>query len=422
MRAEFNHVSAEQIRAAVAPHLGEGFFAIDLADARAAVAKLPWVERAEARKRWPDAIELTVYEQQPYARWGNDRLINRHGKVFSVAGAEGLQGLPELSGPDDRLEDVIRFHADCLKEFSGSGLIVTAVALSPRGGWKLTLANGAQHRGRPRSAARTSETFPRCVAEARRGPQRHAGVCRSALRQWICVALGQCARAESRAGCSAGATRHRRTGLRKYRLLARACRFAHSEFRIPTPGFPHMNRKSEKNLIVGLDVGTSKIVAIVGEHAPGEAVEIIGIGSHPAHGLKRGVVVDIESTVHSIQRAVEEAELMAGCQIRSVYASIAGSHIKDENSHGTAPIRDKEVSVGDLDQVLNSAKAVAIPADRSVLYTEAQEYVIDGQEGIRHPVGMSGVRLEANVHLVTGAASAIQNITKCINRCGLAGR
>lgn len=143
VRAEFNHVSAEQIRAAVAPHLGEGFFAIDLADARAAVAKLPWVERAEARKRWPDAIELTVYEQQPYARWGSDRLINRHGKVFSVAGAEGLQGLPELSGPDDRLDDVIRFHADCLKEFSGSGLIVTAVALSPRGGWRLTLANGA---------------------------------------------------------------------------------------------------------------------------------------------------------------------------------------------------------------------------------------------------------------------------------------
>ena len=143
VRAEFNHVSAEQIRAAVASHLGEGFFAIDLADVRAAVAKLPWVEHAEARKRWPDAIELTVYEQQPYARWGADRLINRHGKVFSVAGAEGLQGLPELSGPDDRLDDVIRFHADCLKEFSGSGLIVTAVALSSRGGWKLTLANGA---------------------------------------------------------------------------------------------------------------------------------------------------------------------------------------------------------------------------------------------------------------------------------------
>jgi len=143
VRAEFNHVSAEQIRAAVAPHLGEGFFAVNLADVRSAVAKLPWVERAEARKRWPNAIELVVYEQQPYARWGSDRLINRHGRVFSVAGAEGLQGLPELSGPDDRLDDVIQFHADCLKEFSGSGLIVSAVALSPRGGWTLKLASGA---------------------------------------------------------------------------------------------------------------------------------------------------------------------------------------------------------------------------------------------------------------------------------------
>ena len=143
VRAEFNHVSAEQIRAAVAPHLGEGFFAVNLADVRAAVAKLPWVEHAEARKHWPDAIELVVYEQQPFARWGAERLINRHGQVFSVAGVEGLQGLPELSGPDDRLDEVIQFHADCIKEFTGSGLIVTAVALSPRGGWTLTLASGA---------------------------------------------------------------------------------------------------------------------------------------------------------------------------------------------------------------------------------------------------------------------------------------
>jgi cell division protein FtsQ len=143
VRAEFNHVSAEQIRAAVASHLGEGFFAVNLADVRAAVAKLPWIERAEARKRWPDAIELVVFEQQPFARWGADRLINRRGEVFSVAGSEGLQGLPALSGPDDRLADVIGFHADCLKEFSGSGLVVTSVALSPRGGWTLTLASGA---------------------------------------------------------------------------------------------------------------------------------------------------------------------------------------------------------------------------------------------------------------------------------------
>jgi cell division protein FtsQ len=168
VRAEFNHVSAEQIRAAVSPHLDEGFFAVDLADVRSAVAKLPWVERAEARKRWPDSIELVVYEQQPYARWGNDRLINRHGRVFSVAGVEGLQGLPELSGPDDRLDDVLQFHADCLKEFSGSGLIVTAVALSPRGGWKLALASGASievGRENPRERLkRFLDAWPKLIA------------------------------------------------------------------------------------------------------------------------------------------------------------------------------------------------------------------------------------------------------------------
>src|SRR3569623_98807 len=181
-----------------------------------------------------------------------------------------------------------------------------------------------------------------------------------------------------------------------------------------------MNRKTDKALNVGLDIGTSKTMAIVGEYAPGETVEVIGVGSHASRGLKRGVGVDIVSTAQSIQRAVEESELMAGCEIRSVYASIGGSHIKDENSHGTAPIRDKEVSQGDLEAVINSASALAIPGDRWVLYKEPQEYKLDGQEGIRHPVGMSGVRLEANVHLGTGAASAAQNIMKCIQRCGLA--
>ena len=180
-----------------------------------------------------------------------------------------------------------------------------------------------------------------------------------------------------------------------------------------------MKVKGEKSLIVGLDIGTSKVVAIVGEYAPGEAVEVIGIGSHASHGLKRGVVVDIESTVQSIQRAVEEAELMAGCEIRSVYAGISGSHIVGRNSHGTAPIRDREVTADDVEHVLDAACAVAIPADQRVLYKEPQEYIIDGQEDIRHPVGMSGVRLESNVHIVSGAVSSAQNITKCVQRCGL---
>ncbi len=180
-----------------------------------------------------------------------------------------------------------------------------------------------------------------------------------------------------------------------------------------------MSKKAEKNLIVGLDIGTSKVVAIVGEINPEGGVEIIGIGSHPSRGLKKGTVVNIESTVQSIQRAVEEAELMAGCQIHSVYAGIAGSHIRSLNSHGIVAIRDKEVTQGDVDRVLDAARAVAIPADQKVLHTLPQEYIIDNQEGIKEPIGMSGVRLEAKVHMVTGAVSAAQNIVKCVRRCGL---
>jgi cell division protein FtsA len=180
-----------------------------------------------------------------------------------------------------------------------------------------------------------------------------------------------------------------------------------------------MSRKSEKGMIVGLDIGTSKVVAIVGEVNDEGVLEIIGIGSHPSRGLKKGVVVNIESTVQSIRRAVEEAELMAGCQINSVYAGIAGSHVKSLNSHGIVAIKDKEVTAYDVDRVIDAARAVAIPADQKVLHILPQEFLIDDQEGIREPVGMSGVRLEAKVHLVTGAVSAAQNIIKCVRRCGL---
>jgi len=180
-----------------------------------------------------------------------------------------------------------------------------------------------------------------------------------------------------------------------------------------------MAKKLEKNMIVGLDIGTSKVVAIVGEIAPDGGIEIIGIGSHPSKGLKKGVVVNIESTVHSIQRAVEEAELMAGCQIHSVYAGIAGSHIRSLNSHGIVAIRDKEVMPGDVERVIDAARAVAIPADQKILHILPQEFVIDDQDGIKEPIGMCGVRLEAKVHMVTGAVSAAQNIIKCVRRCGL---
>jgi len=180
-----------------------------------------------------------------------------------------------------------------------------------------------------------------------------------------------------------------------------------------------MPKKPDKNLIVALDIGTSKIATIVGEINPHGEIEIVGYGSHPSRGLKRGVVVNIEATVQSIQRSVEEAELMAGCEIHSAFTGIAGSHIRSLNSHGIVAIRDREVHQNDVDRVIDAAKAVAIPADQQILHILPQEFIIDSQEGVREPVGMSGVRLEAKVHIVTGAVSAAQNITKCVRRCGL---
>ncbi|HMB59784.1 MAG TPA: cell division protein FtsA [Xanthomonadales bacterium] len=180
-----------------------------------------------------------------------------------------------------------------------------------------------------------------------------------------------------------------------------------------------MPRKAEKSLVVGLDVGTSKIVAIVGEIQTDGSVEVIGLGSHPSHGLKRGVIVDMASTEQAIQRAVEEAELMAGCEIHSVFAGISGNHIGSLNSDGTVAIKDKEVSEGDVDRVLDAARAVPVAADQKILHVLPQEYVIDNQDGIRQPIGMAGVRLEAHVHVVTAALSATQNIGKCVARCGL---
>ncbi len=177
--------------------------------------------------------------------------------------------------------------------------------------------------------------------------------------------------------------------------------------------------KESKNLIVGLDIGTSKIVAMVAELKPDGGFDVIGYGTHVSRGLKKGVVVNIESTVHAIQRALEEAELMADCKIREVFTGIAGSHIRSFNSHGMVAIKDREVSQPDVERVIDTARAVNIPTDQQILHILNQEFIIDGQEDVREPLGMSGVRLEVKVHIVTGAVSAAQNIMKCVRRCGL---
>ena len=177
--------------------------------------------------------------------------------------------------------------------------------------------------------------------------------------------------------------------------------------------------RDNKKLLVGLDIGTSKIVAIVAQLAPEGGFELIGMGQHPSRGLKKGVVVNIETTVNAIQRALEEAELMADCKIREVYTGIAGSHVRSFNSQGMVPVKDKEVAQADIERVIDTARAVQIPNDQQILHVLNQEFIIDGQEDVREPLGMSGVRLEVKVHIVTGAVSAAQNIVKCVRRCGL---
>ena len=177
--------------------------------------------------------------------------------------------------------------------------------------------------------------------------------------------------------------------------------------------------KEDRNLVVGLDIGTSKVTALVAEIGPDGALAVLGMGNHESRGLKKGVVVNIESTVSGIQRALEEAELMADCKIASAFTGIAGSHIRSFNSTGMVAVKDREVSAVDVERAVETAKAVNIPTDQQILHVLRQEFIIDGQEDVREPVGMSGVRLEVKVHIVTGAVSAAQNIVKCVRRCGL---
>ena len=177
--------------------------------------------------------------------------------------------------------------------------------------------------------------------------------------------------------------------------------------------------KENKNLVVALDIGTSKVACLVAELGPDGALEILGMGSHESKGLKKGVVVNIEATVAAIQRALEEAELMADCKIASAYVGIAGSHIRSFNSTGMVAVKDREVGAMDVDRALETARAVNIPTDQQILHVLRQEFIIDGQEDVREPIGMSGVRLEVKVHIVTGAVSAAQNIIKCVRRCGI---
>lgn len=180
-----------------------------------------------------------------------------------------------------------------------------------------------------------------------------------------------------------------------------------------------MNKREPRNLLMGLDVGTSKVVCVIGEVHPGGQIEVIGLGQQPSRGLKRGVVINIDATVQSIRRAVEEAEMMANARVQSVFVGLSGAHIKSHNSVGVVPVSSREVSHRDVEKVIEAGRAIAIPADQKVIHVLPQEFVVDNQEGILKPEGMFGVRLEAKVHIVTGSMSAAQNLQKCVESCGL---
>ena len=385
----FQRVSPADVERAVKQKVRNvGLVSVDLADVRKAIASIPWVDtrhRAARLAAW--AARGGRRSRWPPRAGARTACSTRAASCSRAMRATCRSELAQLSGPDGTENVVAQRYLASQGRLAEAGLRLTALRLDARGAWEFDLANGVTVRlGR----RQVDERFDRFVSTAAKLVTQRADdivVRRHALHERFCDWVAQ-----------------RRASRRRPDRRGR---------------FAKMAKRSDRGLIVGLDIGTSKVVALVGEIGPDGGIEVLGVGSHPSRGLKKGVVVNIESTVQSIQRAVEEAELMAGCEIHSVYAGIAGSHVRSLNSHGVVAIRDKEVSHGDVEHVIDAAKAVAIPADQKILHVLPQEFIIDGQEGIRDPIGMSGVRLEAKVHIVTGADSAAQNIEKCIQRCGL---
>ena len=376
------------------------FFTMDLDRARAALAQVPWVRRASLRRQWPQRLEVTIEEHEPLARWNDDALIDVDGEVFS---ADYDGELPQFDGPDA--------HA--------------------RGGGRALSRVGCARSLRCRSPCRRSAVAARRLARSRDTDRPGA----------LDIELGRDEPGERLARFVAVYERTIGALLRAGTRIDRVDLRYRNGFAARVPGFQRTagkesgrrvmsddahNRgdggpmvKEAKNLIVGLDIGTSKIVAIVAEVTPDGELNIIGLGTQPSRGLRRGVVVNIEATMASIQRVLEEAELMADCRITEVYTGVAGSHIRSLNSSGMVAIKEKEVTQADIDRVVETAKAIAIPNDQQILHILPQEFIIDGQEDVREPLGMSGVRLEVKVHIVTGAVSAVENIVKCVRRCGL---
>ena len=402
------HLSAQAIAAASGVAPGAPLAALDRDSVAARLAENAWIEQARALALPSGRLLLAVVEREPVAVLAGEEpwAVDAAGSPFAPAPSEGLEALPRL----------VATHA------TAPGELAQAVALARRLP-ELGLASSARggHRGAERSGgAIAAASRPGAARGARPGgsrrqaggpdPRSRSGASRAGERHAARSAFPGpggpgCHAAPERDGTSGGLARRRDA------VQGTAGRV----IRRPLMG-GNMSRKEE--LIVGLDIGTTKICVIVAERTE-NGIDVVGIGTHPSRGLRKGVVVDIDATVDSIKHAIEEAELMADCEITTVYAGIAGGHIRGFNSHGVVAVKDREVREGDVRRVIDAAKAVAIPMDREVIHVIPQEFIIDDQDGIREPLGMSGVRLEAKIHIVTAAVTSAQNIVKCANRAGL---
>ena len=322
-------------------------------------------------------------------------MINSYGEVFDANIGEVEQDmLPRLNGPDGQGAEVLTMYQTLEPMFAQMDIPVDTLELSDRGNWSARLDTGAMIELGRGSVDEVSARAMRFLKTLTQITTRYGG--RPArLSQLIC-------------------------GTRTVTPFA----YAASARKPPWPpnnrnstAGPHM-AKEYKDLVVGLDIGTAKVMAVVAEIMPNGELKLAGLGVAPSNGLKRGVVVNIDATVQSIQQALKEAELMADCKITRVYTGITGSHIRGLNSSGMVAVKDREVTPADVARVVETAKAINISTDQRLLLVEPQEFIIDGQD-VREPIGMSGIRLEAKVHIVTGAQSAAENIIKCVRRCGL---
>ncbi len=389
--------SVSTIRANAAPRLAGNFLTMDLASVRRAFESVPWVRLAVVRRVWPNRLRVQLQEHRAVAIWGgesgNDKLVNSYGEVFEAnVGDVEDDALPTLSGPDGSSAHALTMLGRIETALAPLGARVEELALSGRGSWQATLDSGAVvELGRGSDdeviarAARFVVTLPQVTGRYQR-PLAYADLRHSD---------GYAVRLKGVSTTTPPPPTNRRRNKEPQRMA-----------------------KELKDLVVGLDIGTAKVMAVVAEVMPDGELRIAGLGSAPAHGLKRGVVVNIDATVQSIQQALKEAEMMADCKITRVYTGITGSHIRGQNSTGMVIVRDKEVTPVDVTRVVETAKAINIPNDQRLLLVEPQEFVIDGHE-VKEPIGMSGGRLEVRVHIVTGAQSAAENIVKCVRRCGL---